>query len=125
MSIIDKILIINTVRLPDEILDYIKSFIFHDIMHKSRKIKNNIISLINSNLNSQHYSMAMAIPSMWVFIVIQNDIKNYKSLDELNIIFKMSEFCLKCGNYYLRVNLRADKKTKQNIICKCKCDLLL
>jgi hypothetical protein len=115
MSIIEKLLIINTIPLPNEILNYIKPFIFYDIIHKSRKIKNKVISLINSNLNSLHYSSSLSKPSMWVFIVIQNDIKNYQHLSELNILCKIGEFCLKCGNYSKFQIVRKN----QNILCKC------
>jgi hypothetical protein len=122
MSVIEKILIMNMLPIPDEVINYIKPFIFHDIIHKSRKIKNNMISMLNCNFNAEHYSNPMTTPSEWIFILIQNDTHSHllhdtrlHDLRDLGIICKMCMFCLKCGNY-----LKDNNHTyKQNILCKC------
>ena len=48
-EIINKILIINELLLPNELIDIIKDYVFYNIIEEAKKIKNKIISLFNSN----------------------------------------------------------------------------
>jgi hypothetical protein len=48
-EITKKILIINKLLLPDELIDIIKNYVFYNIMEETKKRKNKIISLFNSN----------------------------------------------------------------------------
>lgn len=47
-EITEKILIINQLLLPNELIDIIKEYVFYNIMEEVRKRKNKIISLFNS-----------------------------------------------------------------------------
>lgn len=111
-TIIYKLLILNALSIPDEIVEYIKTYLFYNLIDKSRKIKNNMISIINNNLNSIHYSISMSKSYQWAFIVEQPDDR---------IICKFCDFCYKCGNY-LESNVNVKRKLKRNrnyIICNC------
>ena len=48
-EITKKILIINKFLLPDELIYIIKNYVFYNIMEETKKRKNKIISLFNSN----------------------------------------------------------------------------
>ena len=47
-EIINKVLIINQLSLPNELIDIIKYYVFYNIMEEAKKQKNKIISLFNS-----------------------------------------------------------------------------
>jgi len=46
---IKKIIIINELPLPNELIDIIKNYVFYNIIEETKKRKNKIISLFNSN----------------------------------------------------------------------------
>jgi hypothetical protein len=48
-AITKKILIINKLLLPNELIDIIKNYVFYNIIEETKKRKNKIISLFNSN----------------------------------------------------------------------------
>jgi hypothetical protein len=48
-EITKKILIINKLLLPDELIDIIKNYVFYNIIEETKKRKNKIISLFNNN----------------------------------------------------------------------------
>jgi len=103
MSIITKQLILNQLGLTTEIIEIIKEYIFYDVILKTKKIKNEIISLINNT----YYTPLHIIPPL-------SDIQYVFYIDgEDSSAQFQNDFCIKCGNYIVSYDACA------KIICNC------
>lgn len=89
MNIIQKQLTLNQISLPFELIDIIKSYAFYNIMEKTKKIKNNIITLIKkTEWSSFNFKENLESDSFLFWI---DDF-------EKSVQFQMI-FCEKCGEY--------------------------
>lgn len=102
MSIIKQIYI-NKIKLPKEIKDIIKDFLFHDIIKLTKKRKNKICLKINKSIFTCR--TLNKDPEQYSFYLV-----NYSKLHTFRL-------CKNCGNYLTAKNY-ADIVSR----IKCKCD---
>jgi hypothetical protein len=102
MSIIAKQLILNHIGLTPEIIEMIKEYAFYDVIVKTKKCKNKIISLIKSSFHTPINFTPILSTTEYVFWIDDDD-ENGAQLQ--------SEFCVKCGDYLYHETT--------NIVCKC------
>jgi len=110
-EITNKILIINHFLLPDELIDIIKNYAFYNIIEETKKRKNKIISLFNSNSiyysNSEKPNTYPECPYPIISILMCDPIKRYFFLS----------YCKTCGKY-IRLE-RCITYIKKYLHCDC------
>jgi hypothetical protein len=108
---INKILIINQFRLPNELIDIIKNYVFYNIIEEAKKRKNKIISLFNG----QHFYYGKydipeypdcPYPVLFMYDT-ETDIKWHLILT----------YCETCGKYVRRERLIT--YANKNLHCNC------
>lgn len=104
MTTISKQLLINEFHLPGEIINIIKDFTFYNIIDKTKKNKNKIISLINTTIWSPISYTMMELRDISYIFWLENDNTKYQY---------QCDFCTICGDY-LYTNTK-----ETNVICKC------
>jgi predicted transcriptional regulator len=121
MSSITNQLIINKFCIPKEIIEIIKEYVFTNIINRTKKNKNKIISLINeTRISPKNYNSILKplAKTEWLFCINEN----YKSIQY------HSSFCIECGDYLnsyteyaLSYKLTDEEynKLERNIMCKC------
>jgi hypothetical protein len=116
-EITKKILIINQFLLPDELIDIIKNYVFYNIMEETKKRKNKIISLFNSNniyySNSEKPDRYPECPYPIISILMCDTI--YKIYDKKWYFFL--SYCKTCGKY-IRIQ-RCITYIKKDLHCDC------
>ena len=116
-----KMLIINKLLLPNELIDIIKNYVFYNIMEETKKRKNKIISLFNSNniyySNSEKPDRYPDCPYPIISLLICDTIynKNYTIYDKKWYFFLT--YCKTCGKY-VRME-RLITYAKENLHCDC------
>jgi hypothetical protein len=90
MSIITKQMILKKLFLTPEMIEIIKSYAFYDLIEKTKKIKNEIITLINNSFHMPLNFRPISYTKSYIFWIDDRD-KNSLQLQ--------CEFCMKCGNY--------------------------
>ena len=122
-EIINKILIINELLLPNELIDIIKDYVFYNIIEEVKKRKNKIISLFNSNnFYYSKYDFYYTYPIIRI-IGISNTIfnKNKKKYnknekkEDIKWYFFLT-YCKTCGKY---VRKRHITYANENLHCIC------
>lgn len=110
-EITNKILIINQLPLPNELINIIKEYVFYNIIEEAKKRKNEIISLFNSK---KIYYGKYEIPEypgcpypVLCIYDIGTDINWYLILT----------YCETCGKYVRRERLIT--YIKKNLHCTC------
>ena len=108
MSSLEKQLVINSLKLPREIIRIINDYTFMDtIMSNSKKKKNTIIQLINNTIwcgRARPKDIYNGITIFWI------------EEDYLCPQFQ-SKFCKKCGNY--------ESLVVRKLLCQCDEDEFL
>lgn len=104
MTTISKQLIINEFLLPKEIIDIIKEYAFYNIIVKTKKNKNKIISLINTTSWSPISQFNIPLSNKDWFFWLDKDNSTYQF---------QCHFCIKCGDY------ETSQTNGMNLICKC------
>ena len=120
-EIIKKMVIINQLLLPNELIDIIKNYAFYNIVEEAKKRKNKIISLFNSN--NIYYSVCEKpdrypdCPYPIIGILICDTIynKSYTIYDKKWYFFLT--YCEKCGKYVRRERLIT--YIDNNLHCDC------
>jgi hypothetical protein len=110
-EITEKMLIINQLPFPNELMDIIKQYVFYNIMEEVKKRKNEIISLFNSkNFYYGKYDDPEYPDCAYPIICIYDKgtyIKGYSILT----------YCEICGNYVRRDRLIT--YINKNLHCNC------
>ena len=110
-EITKKILIINELLLPNELIDIIKNYAFYDIIKETKKRKNKIISLFNNNIYYNKYEWLINPDFPYPIIFIYNK--------ETNIRWCfMLTYCETCGKY-VRITERIITYIDKNLHCNC------
>ena len=120
-EITKKILTINQILLPDELIDIIKNYVFYNIMEETKKRKNKIILLFNSNnicysnieKPDKYPDCPYPIFSLLICDTIYN--KNYAIHDKKWYFFLT--YCKKCGKYVRMERLITYIKEYLHCIC--------
>ena len=117
-EITKKILIINQFLLPDELIDIIKNYVFYNIIEETKKRKNKIVSLFNSNTiyysNSEKPDRYPDCPYPIISLLMCDTI--YKIYDKKWYFFLT--YCKTCGKY-VRIMERCITYIKENLHCDC------
>ena len=124
-EIINKILIINKLPLPNELIDIIKNYVFYNIIEEAKKRKNKIISLFNSNnIYYSDYEIPDTYPDCPYPIIgillcdtytIYN--KYFTKVKDRKWYFIL-EYCKTCGKYDRRRE-RLITYINKNLHCEC------
>ena len=119
---IKKILIINQLLLPNELIDIIKNYVFYNIIEEAKKRKNKIISLFNINNIIYYRTNEIQIPEypdcpypIISIIGISDTIYNKKEEDRKWHFFLT--YCETCGKYVRRERLIT--YINENLHCGC------
>lgn len=111
METTKKLLIINQLPLPNELIDIIKNYVFYDIIKESKKRKKRIISLFKSN--NIYYSNCEKpdrYPDCLYPVICMYD--NNKRKD-----YFILTYCERCGKYIRRERLIT--YINENLHCEC------
>lgn len=118
---INKILIINKLSLPNELIDIIKNYVFYNIIEEAKKRKNKIISLFNSN--NIYYSKD-EIPDTYpdcpypiIGILLCDTIYSKHYTIYNTKWYFILEYCKTCGKYVRRERLIT--YINENLHCAC------
>jgi len=106
-EITNKILIINQLPLPNELIDIIKKCVFYNIMEEAKKRKNAIISLFNSKNFYYGKCEIPEYPDCPYPVLRMYDIKWHLILT----------YCETCGKYVRRERLIT--YINENLHCDC------
>ena len=120
-EITKKILIINKLLLPNELIDNIKNYVFYNIREETKKRKNKIISLFNNNniyySNSEKPDRYPDCSYPIICLLIGDTIYNKSySIYEKKWYFILT-YCKTCGKY-IRME-RLITFVKDNLHCDC------
>ena len=103
----NKILVVNHFRLPQELIDYICSFTFYtvgQVIDRNKKLFNEVVYDINSTYITCYCASSGSMYNMHRVVHITNP--NLYGTHQIDIYVKL---CMDCGEYYPR------SKSK----CKC------
>ena len=133
-EISNKILIINELPLPNELIDIIKNYVFYNIIEETKKRKNKIISLFNSN--NIYYSKDQILKLLIMYdlyyrypiigiIGISDTLYNInkkkynknKKKEDIKWYFFLT-YCKTCGKY-VRREQHLITYTNKNLHCGC------
>ena len=114
-QITKKILIINKLLFPKEIIDIIKSYAFYNIFEETKKRKNKIISLFSGDIYYSNDGNPDEYPDCPYPIIGICDTIFYKEKD-IEWYFCLS-YCTACGKYIRRERLIT--YIKKNLHCEC------
>jgi hypothetical protein len=113
MSIIDKQLAINSIKLPMDVINMIKDFIFYDQRNKTKNKKNKLIARIKSlhytALDYGEYQLN------YTGLIFDGEYLNVNGIIIEDNPHIYCDFCLKCGNYQNNALTPINNK----IICHC------
>lgn len=118
MSIIDKQMVINrinlkNIKLPMDVVNIIKDFVFYDEKTKTKNKKNKLINRINS----LHYTVLDfgEYQLNYTGFIFEGNYPNNNGIFIEDKPHIYCDFCLKCGNYQNNISINRNN----NIICKC------
>jgi hypothetical protein len=110
-EITKKILIINQLLLPDELIDIIKNYVFYNIIDETKKGKNKIISLFNNNNIYYSKNETLINPDFPYPILYMNNKKT-----DIQLYFMLT-YCETCGKYIRLEHLIT--YINNNLHCEC------
>lgn len=110
-EITKKILNMNQLLLPNELIDIIKNYVFYDIIDETKKRKNKIISLFNSkNIYYGKYEIPEYPDCPYPLLCIYDT--------ETDITWRLIlKYCETCGKY-IRLE-RLITYINRNLHCEC------